>query len=201
MKPFLRKISDYAIAGSLGAVVALNLMGCGSSNDNDNNKIQDAVKKGATVVIKETAPKEYKIVSEVPSDSTTIILEGLDGNKRIISKEELDSMMKEENKKIDNGTSPLTNPEVSSGGMSLGETILASAAGAMVGSWIGNKLFGNKNYQQDRARSYASPSVMQRSKESFKRNSSFSKSSSTKRSGFFKSSSSSSSRSYSSFGG
>ena len=30
----------------------------------------------------------------------------------------------------------LTNPSMSSGGMSLGETLLASAAGAMIGAYI-----------------------------------------------------------------
>ena len=190
MKPFLRKISNYAVAGSLGAIVALNLIGCGSSNDENNYNSEQTQKKGATVVIKEVAPKDYKIVSEVPSDETTIILEELNGNKRILSKEEMDELVKKADQKIENGTSPLTNPEVSSGGMSLGETILASAAGAIVGSWIGNKLFGNSNYQRNRARSYSSPSVMQRSRNSFGKKSTTS-SSSTKRSGFFKSSSSS----------
>jgi hypothetical protein len=195
MKPFLRKISNYAIAGGLGAIVALNLIGCNSKED--NNHFEESQKKGATVVVKEVAPKEYKIVSEVPSDETTIILEELNGNKRILSKEELDELVKKADQKIENGTSPLTNPEMSSGGMSLGETILASAAGAIIGSWIGSKLFNNPNYQKTRARSYSSPSVMQRSKNAFKKSSATH--SSSRRSGFFKSSSSSSS--YSRFGG
>ena len=40
--------------------------------------------------------------------------------------------MEEENKKIEAGTSQLTNP--TGAGLSLGETILASAAGAILGS-------------------------------------------------------------------
>lgn len=44
--------------------------------------------------------------------------------------------------KIDSGTSQLTNP--TGGGLSLGETILASAAGAILGSWIGSKLLTAK---------------------------------------------------------
>jgi hypothetical protein len=228
MKPFLRKISNYAIVGSLGAVVVLNLVGCNSKEDDGKNGEMNHLeeisqqKKGATVVIKEVAPKEYKIVSETPSDETTIILEELNGNKRILSKEELDELVKQADKKIENGTSPLTNPEASSsnGGLSLGETILASAAGAIVGSWIGSKLFNNQNYQHARERSYSSPSVMQRSKDSFRKNHSTgfggkslsssnskhlsSSTSSTRKSGFFKSgysSSSSHSSSYFSRGG
>ena len=90
--------------------------------------------------------------------------------------------------------------------MSLGETILASAAGAILGSWIGSKLFNNQNYQNQRARSYKSPTVMQRSKDSFRQKSkstfsSFKKNSNTK-SGFFGGrTSSSKSSSFSRFGG
>ena len=53
----------------------------------------------------------------------------------------MDALVKEEASKVDNGTSELTkaNPEAS-GGMGLGGTIMASMAGAMLGSYIGNKL-------------------------------------------------------------
>ena len=67
------------------------------------------------------------------------------------------------------------------GGMGLGETILASAAGAILGSWIGSKLFNNPNYQQQRRTSYKNPQTYSRSKNSFNK----AKQSSTKRSGFF----------------
>ena len=118
----------------------------------------------------------------------------------------MDKLVKEEAAKIDNGTSNLTkSPEetaqVSSGGMGLGETILASAAGAMVGAWIGNKLFGNQNYQNNRRAGYKSPSTFSKSQSSFSkaRSGSSSSSRSSRKSGFFGSKSSSSSRS--SYGG
>ena len=85
--------------------------------------------------------------------------------------------------------------------MSLGETLLASAAGAMLGAYIGNKLFNNANYNAKRRTSYKSPSTYSKSVNSFNKakTSSARKSTSSKKSGFFGSRSKSSSRSF--FGG
>ncbi len=198
---YIKKISNFAIVGGLGAFLLLNMQGCSdhsSENRGGENAFSEASKKqGAFVVIEEVAPKEYKIVEEYPSDKTRVILRELNGTERILSQEELDKLVKEEAKKIDAGTSNLTSPN--GGGLSLGETILASAAGAIIGSWIGNKLFNNPNYEQRRRTTYKTPSAYQRSVNSFKKSSSTlssktSKPSST-RSGFFKPSSSSTSRS------
>jgi hypothetical protein len=79
-----------------------------------------------------------------------------------------------------------------SSGMGLGEAILASAAGAIIGSWIGSKLFGNQNYQNNRKAGYKSPSTYTRSKNSF--NKPRAKSASSKKGGFFGSKKSPSSR-------
>jgi len=200
----LRKISNYAIVGGLGALLMLNITGCGDDNshNNDENAFKEASQKqGAFVVIQETAQNQYKITDEYPASTTTVILKKMDGTEKILSKEELDQLIKQADQKIEANQSPLTNSEMSSGGMGLGETILASAAGAILGSWIGNKLFNNQNYQKQRSRSYSSPSVMQRSKDSFNKARTRSSSSSTKKSGFFGSSSKSTSSSKSSFGG
>ena len=199
-----RKISNYAIVGGLGAILIANLTGCGDNNKENNNQNvfdQASQKKGAFVVIEEVAPKEYKITDEYPSSTTRVILKTLDGKEKILSQEELNKLIKEADKKIEENRSPLTNPEMSSGGMSLGETILASAAGAILGSWIGSKLFNNPTYQQQRERGYKSPTVMQRSKESFRQKpkSTFSSFKKTPKKGFFSTSSSRTSSSF--FGG
>jgi len=88
--------------------------------------------------------------------------------------------------------------------MGLGETILASAAGAMLGAYIGNKLFNNSNYQNQRRTNYKSPSTYSKSVNSFnkaKTSSTSRSTSSTKRSGFFGNSRSGASRSGGFFGG
>ncbi len=208
---YIKKISDYSIVGGMGAILVAGLSGCESPNNfpqnNDSNAFSQASQKqGAFVVIQETAPKQYTIVDEFPSESTRVILKTLDGQERILTQAEMDALVKDEATKIDNGTSNLTNSSMSSGGggMGLGEVLLASAAGAILGSWIGGKLFNNQNYQQKRRTSYKSPQTYSKSKNSFNKakRSSSAKSSSSKRSGFFGNSrSGSSKRSSFGFGG
>ncbi|HFS82749.1 MAG TPA: hypothetical protein ENK71_02160 [Epsilonproteobacteria bacterium] len=196
---YIKKLSDYAIAGGVGAILVAGLAGCQQKSE-ENAEQSNTQAKGAFVIIEETAPGKYKIKDEFPSDETRIVLKKLDGSEKVLTKEELDQLMKEEEAKIDNGTSDLTKPQeaqVSSQGMGLGETILASMAGAMVGAWIGNKLFGNANYQNNRKAGYKSPSTYSRSAKSF--NKPRSSGSKTGKSGFF--GSKSSTRSSSSFGG
>ena len=206
----IKKAASYAAVGGFGAVIAAGLAGCGSdnggANNNDGSALKEAAQKtGAFVIIEETAPGKYKVLEEYPSSETRVVLKDINGTERVLSKEERDKLIAEENAKIDAGTSNLTgsnaqNAQLSSGGMSLGETLLASAAGAIIGSWIGNKLFNNPGYQSQRQSAYKNPSAYSRSVDSFnkaKAASSASKPSGGK-SGFFGGSSSSSS---SSFGG
>jgi hypothetical protein len=203
----IKKISDYSIVGGMGALMAATLTGCDDGGQalqppvqQPNSTFQDASQKqGAFVIIEETAPKQYMIVDEFPSKDTRVVLKTLDGQEKVLTKEEMDALIKEEAAKIDNGTSNLTNPpqqqaQVSGGGMGLGEILLASAAGSILGAWIGNKLFNNQNYQSKRRTSYKSPQTYSRSKNSFnkakssasKRSSGYMKKSNSKKSsGFF----------------
>ena len=210
----IKKVASYAAVGGFGAVVIAGLAGCGSdnggTNNNDGSALNEAAQKtGAFVIIEETAPGKYKVLEEYPSSETRVVLKDINGTERVLSKEEMDKLIAEENAKIDAGTSNLTSPnaqnaQLSSGGMSMGEALLASAAGAIIGSWIGNKLFNNPGYQAQRQSAYKNPSAYSRSVDSFnkaKAASSASKPSGGK-SGFFGGSSSKSSSSQSSsFGG
>ena len=204
----IKKVASYAAVGGFGAVIAAGLAGCGSdnggANNNDGSALKEAAQKtGAFVIIEETAPGKYKVLEEYPSSETRVVLKDINGTERVLSKEEIDKLLAQANAKIDNNTSNLTrtsDAQLSSGGLSLGETLLASAAGAIIGSWIGNKLFNNPGYQSQRQSAYKNPSAYSRSVDSFnkaKAASSASKPSGGK-SGFFGGSSSSSS---SSFGG
>ena len=207
----IKKVASYAAVGGFGAVVIAGLAGCGSdnggANNNDGSALNEAAQKtGAFVIIEETAPGKYKVLEEYPSSETRVVLKDINGTERVLSKEEMDKLIAEENAKIDAGTSNLTNQnaQLSSGGMSMGEALLASAAGAIIGSWIGNKLFNNPGYQSQRQSAYKNPSAYSRSVDSFnkaKATSSAGKSSGGK-SGFFGGSSSkSNSGQSSSFGG
>ena len=202
----IKKAASYAAVGGFGAVVIAGLAGCGSNdNGGESSALNEAAQKtGAFVIIEETAPGKYKVLEEYPSSETRVVLKDINGAERVLSKEEMDKLIAEENAKIDAGTSNLTNQnaQLSSGGMSMGEALLASAAGAIIGSWIGNKLFNNPGYQAQRQSAYKNPSAYSRSVDSFnkaKATSSAGKPSGGK-SGFF-GGSSSKSGSNSNFGG
>ncbi len=198
---YIRKISDYMIAGGIGVMVIVSMQGC-DQKDGNKNALADAAKtQGALVIVDESATGEYKIAEEYPSSTTRVIIRKPDGSERILTQPEIDALVQEEAKKIDNNTSPLTNSNMSSGQMGLGGILLSSIAGGMIGSWIGGKLFNNQTYQNQRATNYSSPQAYSRSTTSFnKPMSTSSTSSTTKSSGFFGSGSSSSSSGTSSSG-
>ncbi len=190
----IKKISNYAMVGGLGAMLVTGLVGCEdkrNSQEAKSNALNQGQKQGAFVIIEETQQGGYTIVDEFPSKDTRIVLRKADGTERILSQQEIDILVKEEAVKIDNGTSQLTNPnqnqeQVSGGGMGLGGVLMSSIAGAMIGSWIGGKLFNNKNYQSQRRTNYKSPQTYSKSKSSFsKAKASSTKSSSAKKGGFF----------------
>ena len=193
---YIRKISNYMIAGGIGVLVIASMQGCEKKEDNKNVLVDAAKTQGALVIVDEIAPGEYKIAEEYPSSTTRVIVRKPDGSERILTQTEIDALEKEEAAKIDNNTSALTNPSIGSGQMGLGGILLSSIAGAMIGSWIGGKLFNNPTYQNQRAANYSSPQAYSRSTTSFnKPMSTSSTSSTTKSSGYFGSSSGSSSSS------
>ena len=174
MNRHIKKISSYAMIGGLSsALLITSFTGCGGSDEQATAQPAEkpAIKKeGATVTIEEKPPGTFKIIDEVPSATARVILRDENGTERILSQAEIDKLVKEEEAKVDAGTSNLTkNPEEvkESGGMGLAGTIMASMAAGMVGSYLMNKLMNNQNYQQNRRTSYKSPQVYSRSQSSF----------------------------------
>ena len=184
---YIRKISDYMIAGGIGVMVIASMQGC-DQKDSNKNALTDAAKtQGALVIVDEISPGQYKIAEEYPSSTTRVIVRKPDGSERILTQTEIDALVQEEAKKIDNNTSALTNSSMGSGQMGLGGILLSSIAGAMIGSWIGGKLFNNPTYQNQRATNYSSPQAYSRSSTSFNKPMATSTPSSgaTKSSGYF----------------
>jgi len=187
---YIKSLSSISASVGLGAMLSVGLVGCGESSQAQQS--QQEIKEAAFVIIEEVSAGKYKIAEEFPAKETRIVLKKLDGTEQILTKEQLDELVKQESVKIDNGTSNLTKPQdaqvTQQHGMGLGETIMASMAGAMIGSWIGSKLFGNQNYQNNRKAGYKSPSTYSRSKDSFKKaasNNRAAKNRATKKGGFF----------------
>lgn len=190
----IKRLKDIGVASGVGAIMAFGLAGCGESGSTGSSLEQTVQKQDATVFIEKNSDGSYKIADEFPSNETRIFLReaGADGtmSERLLSQAEIDKLLQEENAKIEAGESGLTNSTLSSGsgGLGLGEAILASAAGAIIGSWIGSKLFNNPAYQNSRQNAYKNPSAYNRSVNSFNKAgtaSAASKAGNSGRSGFF----------------
>ena len=177
------------------------MQGCEKRSDENSLKEASQV-KGAFVVIEQKENGGYSIVEEYPSATTRVVVREKDGSERMLSKSEMDKLIADEAVKIDNGTSSLTDFSLSNGAPGLGSVLLSSVAGAMLGSYIGNKLFNNQNYQSQRRTNYKTPQAYSRSADSFKKaRSGGLKSTTKKRSGFFGTKSKTRSRSLFGFGG
>ncbi|HHC75287.1 MAG TPA: hypothetical protein ENK78_09455 [Thiothrix sp.] len=174
----IKKIASYSMVGSLGLTIVSALQGCDApqdmtatpnpttqssptasttNNPNEQNNIgnlqSDLKEQNYFLVIEQTgkAPDRYQLAEKHPTEGETrAILKQLDGTEKILSNEELKALAEAEAKKVEEGTSALTQPpSASSGGLGLGEMILASAAGALIGGMIANRLANNSNFQQN----------------------------------------------------
>jgi hypothetical protein len=205
MNKHIKKISSYAVIGGMSAIVIATLTGCGADEPKEEPKAEEKPtiqKEGATVTIKESLVKDsnttsYKIIDEVPSVTSRVILVDVNGTEKILSQAEIDKLIADEEKKVDAGTSDLTkSPDKveESGGLGLAGTLMASMAAGMLGAALMNKLSNNQNYQNNRQGSYSSQSGYNRSQNSFSKaranNAAAKASGATKRSGFGKTSSS-----------
>jgi len=159
MRHYINKISNYAMVGGIGITTAFLLAGCDNKKEErqagggGNQQLAEAGREqGQFLVIQETAPGKYKVTEQYPSNGPSrAILKDMNGTEKLLSEAELKALAEVEAKKVENNTSNLTkDPQqasMHSGGMGLGETILASAAGALIGGYIANKLFNNPNFQ------------------------------------------------------
>ncbi len=159
-KHYIKKAVTYSTVGSLGFAVVASLQGCGETGvptaqdqSQSQTQINDAAAEGLFMVIQQTGqnPDTFELAEKYPSgQGTRAILKDMDGNERILSEEELKKMAEAEAQRVESGESQLAQPEASSqGGLSLGETILASAAGALIGGMIANRLMNNSNFNKN----------------------------------------------------
>ncbi len=145
---FLRVGSTIGL-GSMSLVVMTALSGCaGQEQEEPKNRF---------LIIEQTTSGKYSVVEEVPTDGPSrAIIRERDENGRVIerlmSESEMKALAEQEYQKVQNGTSETTQNH-DSGGMGLGGTILAVAAGSLMGNMIANQLMGNKNFSQNSNRS------------------------------------------------
>lgn len=157
-KHYINQIMSYSMVGSLGFTIVASLQGCGDSSDQppqapntSNTSIANAAEQGFFMVITQTGtnPDTYELSEQYPSSTgSRAVLKKLDGTEQILSEDELRALAETEAQRVEEGSSQLAQPTAQNQGLSLGETILAAAAGALIGGMIANRLMNNQNFRQ-----------------------------------------------------
>jgi len=155
----IQKALSYSIAGSLGLTVVASLSGCeqAQSPQDPFADMNQAANENWFMVVEQTGqnPDTYRIAEQHPtSGPTRAVLRDINGIERFLSEDELKQIAEEEARRVEAGTSRLAqeDAQMSAGGLSLGETLLAAAAGSLIGGMLANSLMGNRNFQQNSQR-------------------------------------------------
>lgn len=137
-------IGSAALLGSVGISVMSVLTGCqGEQQQEAQNRF---------LVIEQQANGKYVVVEEMPTEGENrAIIREKDENgnttERFMNEQEMQALAQQEYDKMQAGQSEL-NSAPTDAGMGLAGTILAVAAGSLLGNMIGNALMGNKNFQR-----------------------------------------------------
>jgi len=188
----ISSIKSGIALGSAGIAMMSILSGC-----SDQQSQQQAQNK--FLVIEKQDNGRYKVIEEMPTDGPSrAIIREKDANgkvtERFMNEAEMKTLAEQEYKKVQDGTSETVQNNSGDAGMGLAGTILAVAAGSLLGNMIGNALMNNKNFSKNSAT--ANRSAYSRSKSS-----NFSKKSTSSKKSFFGSNSKRSSYSSRGFGG
>lgn len=127
--------------GSAGVIMMSVLSGCEAPQEQQNRFL----------VIEQQADGKYIVVEEMPTQgpNRAIIRERDEfGNvtERFMNEAEMKALAAQEYEKVQNGTSETLSSNETNAGMGLAGTILAVAAGSLLGNMIGNALMNNKNF-------------------------------------------------------
>ncbi len=142
----LSTIGSAALLGSMGVIVMSSITGC--SGQQEQQEPQNRF-----LIIEQQPNGKYIVVEEMPTEgpSRSIIRErDADGvvTERFMNEDEMRRLAEQEYQKVQSGQSELNQEPSASPGMGLAGTILAVAAGSLLGNMIGNALMGNKNFQR-----------------------------------------------------
>ena len=140
----ISSIAGGVALGSAGAIMMSVLSGCEAPQEEQKNRY---------LVIEQQANGKYIVVEEMPTEgpNRAIIREKDENNntvERFMNEAEMKALAEQEYQKVQNGTSETVQSNNSSAGMGLAGTILAVAAGSLMGNMIGNALMNNKNFSK-----------------------------------------------------
>ena len=144
----ISSLSSGVALGSMGVAIMSVLSGCEAPQEQQQNRF---------LVIEQQANGKYVVVEEMPTEgpSRAIIRErDASGNvtERFMNEAEMKALAEQEYQKVQNGTSETLQEGGGSAGMGLAGTILAVAAGSLLGNMIGNALMNNKNFSKNATR-------------------------------------------------
>lgn len=139
---YISSIANGIALGSTGIVMMSVLSGCTSQQQEPQNRY---------LVIEQQASGKYIVVEEMPTEGPNrAIIREKDENgntiERFMNEEEMKALAEQEYQKVQEGTSETLQSSEGSAGMGLAGTILAVAAGSLLGNIIGNALMNNKNF-------------------------------------------------------
>jgi hypothetical protein len=141
----ISSITNGVALGSAGIIMMSILSGCEAPQQEIQNRF---------LVIEQQTNGKYIVVEEMPTEgpSRAIIREkDSNGNttERFMNESEMKALAEQEYQKVQNGTSETLNDGAGSAGMGLAGTILAVAAGSLLGNMIGNALMNNKSFAKN----------------------------------------------------
>lgn len=142
---YISSIAGGVALGSAGVMMMSVLSGCEAPQEQAQNRF---------LVIEQQQNGKYIVVEEMPTEGPNrAIIREKDqfGNttERFMNEAEMKALAEQEYQKVQNGTSETTQNGAGSSGMGLGGTILAVAAGSLLGNMIGNSLMNNKNFAKN----------------------------------------------------
>ena len=140
----ISSIAGGVALGSAGVIMMSVLSGCEAPQEKQQNRY---------LVIEQQTNGKYIVVEEMPTEgpNRAIIREkDVNGNvtERFMNEAEMKALAEQEYQKVQNGTSETIQSSGGGAGMGLAGTILAVAAGSLMGNMIGNALMNNKNFSK-----------------------------------------------------
>jgi len=184
----MKHTTSNVLLGTTTLLMMSALTGCEAPQEEQKNRF---------LVIEQQTNGKYIVVEEMPTDGPSrAIIREKDSNgivtERFMNEAEMKALADQEYQKVQNGTSETLQDGAGSAGMGLAGTILAVAAGSLLGNMIGNALMNNKSFSKNASSSnrsaYSRSAAGKASKKSSGKKSFFgggSKSSSGKSGGFF----------------
>lgn len=140
----ISSLSRGVALGTAGVAMMSVLSGCSQQQEAQNKFL----------VIEQQPNGKYVVVEEMPTEGPTrAIIREYDANghmtERFMNEDEMKALAEQEYQKVQNGTSETLQDNGGSAGMGLAGTILAVAAGSLLGNMIGNALMNNKSFARN----------------------------------------------------